>query len=400
MIKTWENTKYAMLRYYGNTISRYRMNESVQRRVNCTKDQIRYRVESTTPLIYFNNGIQRGFFRECRKHEEERVFVQALLEDFSQYMLTELERDIWSQQFDALLSNPNRIRSFVLMGDGTNPYSNVSIFRHTSNPTIIGFNPLNKEQDFDILFRLVQFVWKPLSEYRYCNHLHNGEYNCYNSSRSIVTFKVACMLGLDYLIPNSYYGHLMVDSKDHFGVFVDYVDGFKPKKGNNYPIHPLFQRDTIALNVLDTICNERDHNPGNYFVKLNERGEVYSLSAFDNDAPTTLLPSFADVKSYLGSSPLIVSNIFNRPFISARLYKVIDSTLLSDFDSLLGSCSKIEISFVKYRFWRLKEAIRKSVIAGNTAILEDEKWSLLTISQEMDGSYGNTYMKIFVEHYN
>lgn len=107
----------------------------------------------------------------------------------------------------------------------------------------------------------------------------------------MATKRIADLLGIGYLIPEIELVKLVFpDGNEKIGTLMSAVNGIAPKKmlyAEKQKITPKFQRDCNSLNVLDAICHERDHRPGNYFVRLNSNGEVDSLEAFDNDAPMT-----------------------------------------------------------------------------------------------------------------
>lgn len=388
-------SKFEVLYFIGRINSESRKIPQINRTIYCRKEQVHFLGETPNTIIHFKVDGYEGYFRECRKHLEEFDFVKDLIWDFAYYVLDDLT--IYEEMLK-ILSNHDSLKKFLQMGDGTNPYSPINVYRRNGNYSVLGIvSPsfkLLKE-----LKRIVQYCWGPIAEYKYCRSQKNRTYNLYNSSKSITTYKIAKLLGIEEIIPKTYYAKLVLDGKERIGVIVEPSSGICPQEGNGFEISGLFQRDTLNLQMLDVLTHQLDHRPGNYFVSVSEQNVVISLSAFDNDAPTTLLPlPNISQKTYCGCSPLFKNGSYNRKYIDANLLDAIINIDINDFNnSLKGYCSNLESFFISLRLKKIVNILKND----NVIALDDAMWSKKTVYEEINcNDYGLTYLQLFSKKFN
>lgn len=394
--------KFRLYYLYGSHFATIREQPNANIVIECDQKDVKFFGNTPNTIIYFNKNGHQGFFRECRMHLPKDQFVDKLIDDYSVFCIggeygvsiaTELKKE---------LHNKASIRKFFNMGDGTNPYSNINKFRSSGDVTIIGLTNNISEGLRDKLKDIVQFVWGPISEYRFCSRQKYGTFHLYNSIRTDVTKKVADLLNVSGIIPCSNYGSIMLNNVNgggyRFGIIVDVAMGGMPQIGLHHKLSGTLQRDLNDLNIIDIITHQKDHRPGNYFVSKNEKGELSAISAFDNDAPTTLFPTFnVSFQTYMKCSPLVEKNRFNRPYISRRIWEAINSLTETNLKQVLcNSCSRIELFALIIRFNRLKSAINNSYHDGSLKILEDYEWNTNTMKVELSGQFGRTYLDLLL----
>lgn len=224
----------------------------------------------------------------------------------------------------------------------------------------------------------------------------------FNASKSLATKRIADLLGIGYLIPEIELVKLVFpDGNEKIGTLMSAVNGIAPKKmlyAEKQKITPKFQRDCNSLNVLDAICHERDHRPGNYFVRLNSNGEVDSLEAFDNDAPMTFsLTGNINLVTYWGSSPLLLSDgalnlVHVDKKLAQKILKLKDEEIVNSLKLIL---SKIQVWFVCKRIHKMQKAIKHTMQKSADFFISDTEWNEKTIKEELSSDTINSYLKIF-----
>ena len=172
-------------------------------------------------------------------------------------------------------------------------------------------------------------------------------------------------------------------------------------KNINLVVDPKFQKDLIALQILDTITNEQDHNPGNCFFKVEE-GRLIGVEAFDNEGGFGTNTNMQKGLCWNVTSPVLAKdNKINLPHISRVLAKKILDTKDDDIEeSLKDLLSDAQINSCIKRFNYLKNALNNTLLENESFLLADEEWSYDTILEEISGKYGNTYLTHFLKKLN
>ena len=226
-----------------------------------------------------------------------------------------------------------------------------------------------------------------------------------NARRIMSTETIANMLGLSYMVPHSRFVRLKIeDLPVQFGTLMKTSDGIYPLKlGEKLKdcIAPAIQCHLLNLNILDAICYEKDHRPGNYNIILNRYGKAENVSAFDNDCQWTFFPAFnCNFSSYLGSSSLVKIGHFNRPYLDMDLYENMQQmTKVMMTEVLSPYLNNLQIAACWYRFLKVRQAINKSIASKRLRLLEVGEWDANTMKEELSGKYGNTYLSILLNWY-
>lgn len=394
-----QNILYSIAYFFSNS----KVQPTPTYTVYCTKNDIRYFASTPNTIIYFNKGGHEGFFRECRKHTTKREYLNQLLDEYCEYVFIDEHSEECRQILKKKLANKESFKKFFEMGAGTASYTRITKFRKTHDASIIGIQKPYPKWFEDQLLMLVQYAWGALEEYKYNNFLDNGMYHIYNSNRTYGTKLVADMVGASQLVPTTQYVRMILDGVEKYGVVVGVAAGYSPKEAvkehglNN--ISPEFQRQSLILNVLDAICYQKDHRPGNYFVTVKD-GTAIGISAFDNDCPTTFMCS-ANIGfcTYSGCSPIVNSKgMINRPYLDKKTTLAICSLNKEIIKRhLKGSVSRTELFYLIKRVEKLKYAIQQSLDKGTLKLLDQTEWNSDTINEELNGNFGETYMKLFIK---
>ena len=215
------------------------------------------------------------------------------------------------------------------------------------------------------------------------------------------------MLLIGDLVPRTYYAKLEFDGKQRVGVVVESALGENPdllgSKICIKDIDPLLQKNLLSLWVIDQICYQKDHRPGNYFIGKNESCRYSFVSAFDNDCPTTLFPTSSIMFStYTGIAPMYDKNgICRIPFLSTFLANaVVSLDEVSLKNKVSNYCSKLEASMLIHRVKALKNHISKNLVSGQLTLLSDDEWNEDTMKYELrkpDVTYFSYFVRRYVE---
>ena len=341
------------------------------------------------------------FFRECKRHDNFKIYLRNILEEYFDQLNDSGIQIHEKEKIINIICSKKIIRKIYKMGVVNDEHSIVARFFDTNDLSLFGLEELNYI-DIESLRSLIQYLWGEIYSYRLNSGVMQGNFQSFNSSKSIATKSIANLIGLDYLIPDIKMVKLVFpNGMTKVGTLMEKVDGKIPKEmtyKEKMNISSNFQRDCNSLNILDAICHEKDHRPGNYFVKLNKDGKVATLQAFDNDAPMTFfLTSNINLKTYWGSSALLTSSgTLNLTHLDKKLAEnILGLTKGKVYSGLRGILTKIQIHFVWRRIYNMQMAIRKTCQKNPDFLLCENEWSQETIREELRNKNLNTYMKIF-----
>lgn len=361
-------------------------------------DNVSFLSQSPNVIIRLRSKDNVYFIREARKHLPLREYVNSLIDDFFKYVYTETNSIEAKKLVLTKLSKKKCFSKFVSLGKGTSKTSNLRKFRETGNPNYIGFYGDFSDEFIELLYRLVQFVWGSLDEFKYHLFFSKNQYHRFSPYKSIVTQIVAEYIDCGYLIPKTELVEFNLDGILRHGVSIEDCKGFSPfDLPSTVKISPLIQRDLLNLCLLDVIMNEKDHRPGNYFVQIHNDIAVH-IKSFDNDCPSTLFPSVnIEFQEYIGTSPLVLNGLINRPFLDRFVVDAILNKPMSELEAKLkGILPYFTRKNMLIRLSKLKTAIQRSLDSGTLTLLDENEWNQESIEQEKTGKYGVTYFLKFL----
>lgn len=360
-------------------------------------------IEKNTTFNVCKLNIQNKeyYFRECKKHVKFEEYLRNLINEYVDSLEDNNPLKLEFFKVRNTLMKPDVMRKLFRMGIVNDRSSKISYFFKSNDISIWGIQEL-KNIELNELKDLFQYLWGEIYSYRLNAGLKKGLYQSFNASKSLATKKIADLLGIGYLIPEIELVKLVFpDGNEKIGTLMSAVNGIAPKKmlyAEKQKITPKFQRDCNSLNVLDAICHERDHRPGNYFVRLNSNGEVDSLEAFDNDAPMTFsLTGNINLVTYWGSSPLLLSDgalnlVHVDKKLAQKILKLKDEEIVNSLKMIL---SKIQVWFVCKRIHKMQKAIKHTMQKSADFFISDTEWNEKTITEELSSDTINSYLKIF-----
>ena len=220
--------------------------------------------------------------------------------------------------------------------------------------------------------------------------------------RNVATSRVAALLGVGNLVAKSetaeiydeasgtvIRGNLMAKAEG-VSTAKEFMAKNKMKRGENtlkVSTTGGFQRDLCNLQVLDIICGQMDRNTGNFYVSLNESGEVSGLQAIDNDASfgteegLGVLKEGGRVDRELFSDDGGMTIPYMDKSMAERVETVDPEMIRFALKDLLKDK---EIEAVVNRLNKTKAGIRKNRAERPERFLEDHQWNDDTAQEMVD----------------
>lgn len=219
------------------------------------------------------------------------------------------------------------------------------------------------------------------------------KYQTYNACSSMAEEIVAELFGVERLFTKSFFCKLKIGDMDELvgtmSSFADGIDVRDLKDCYRDGIAPELVRDLTTLNLIDAVCYEKDHRPGNYHIILDSKGKAVSICSFDNDSPWSFAPfGSASFQTYAGASQIIREGLFNRPMLDV---KVKDRLLRMTKNDLRNALSRYMANNQVNACWRRVKVLQKAVDRTKFAYT---KWSEAIMKDELSGKYGNTYYSV------
>lgn len=243
------------------------------------------------------------------------------------------------------------------------------------------------------------FVNQEMAYWR--SHNNGVKYQTLNAGKMMAEEAIASLFGVERLLTKTHFCRVRIGNGEELvGTMMSDAGGVDVRFLKNYyldAITPQLVCDLNNLNILDAVCYEKDHRPGNYHLILNKEKKAVSLCAFDNDSPWAFSPfGTMGFKSYENSSCLTKDGKINRPYVDAGLAEsVLQLDKATFYERLTPYLNKIQLKVCWKRICKLKLALNKS----RSSFKERNKWDEHTVKDELSGKYGRTYLMVLINLY-
>ena len=352
-------------------------------------------------IFILDNGIDKKFFKECKVRLDPFETVKRAIDEYL--------KDSYFQERESILScfsDENNLNKFLRMkvyGDGIAAKWLKSDKSDTSCLGITCKLPLDFR--INVLPGLVNYAFSEFVQYFHNKGRKIGQLQDVHILNNIATLRIAKLLDLENLIVNTEYVNLVKDGEIvKAGILIDHARGVSVwdfKKIPDRCISPKFQMAMSNLMILDSICAQRDREIPNYFVDLSENGnEVIGVNAFDNDMSFN---EFVDLKksNYVICAMITRDDKINLPHMDKTLAeKVLNIEENQLEDALSDILEDWKIKATQYRFSQIKAAIKNTIDSNENFLVEVQNWDSNTLSEEINGNYGDTYLKRFCNRIN
>lgn len=349
-----------------------------------------------------------GYFRIVKPHLSRKACIRQAVEEYYTVYFPE-QKDEYESVKKAI-EKRTTFKKFAAMGNIDDPYSRSRRFYLTKDTRYVGIETPQHLVEGSKEWKAYMINIRELLRYvriaiaRHKRNRWNGGFEYDGVNRQMATEAVAGLLGLERMVPHSFFLTVSYHDKELRGTLMSVAEGEKTDRISESRAlevaSPALQRELNSLNVLDTITYERDHRPGNYNMILNEDGKVERLSVFDNDAAMTFAPFAATTHSGSGCSCVIGSGGgYNRPFIDKQLAESLMKIERADIERVLKPyLNRIQIFMCWSRLQTLRKAIATKRLTGVSFLLEPHEWNETTMNEELSGRYGVTYLKLFINY--
>lgn len=364
-------------------------------------------VASSNNIIRFTHQNETYYFKECRVHSDVYTYIKGVIDDYFNHICDYCDKDIIKRViYDDIGKSPNfsklrRINVYV-----ENHYDAIKCNYNGWNVGNVGFPSLynayieGKKTVVEFMegycSEFVGYVRNEIYAYDLNNYVKIGNYQVFRPSISIATKKLGNLLGLDDMIPECWYIQLDIDGNRKVGLVTKECKGVCPlnlTQEEKLNISTTFQKEINRMNYFDAVCFQRDHKEENYFVDFNEERQVNRVIALDNDSPMAFfpIPKLAFSTCVL-CSPICRGLKPNRPYVDKDFYQMVKRLKISE----VFQCVKSELPLAQRVCIAYRVCVLKKVLS-RVEVLDDEEWSIATINNELNGEFGKTYLKHYIE---
>ena len=371
-----------------------------EKTICCSKEDIEFLTNYSNVIIHVNNGSEIGFFHECRCHCKFNKYMAKLIDDYFKYVYNGNNSDEFRSIIEVTLKNSYNRFAFVNMGALHSSNSNVAKYNlKKADSSIIGFDGRYPEWFDDDFRKFVRYIWSPIEDYNNNCFLRGYEsLQLFNAKKAVLTKIIADAIGIHYIVPKTQYVILDIAGDKKYGVLTSPAKGVDPSRATFDGIDPNFQKELLELHLLDTVCYQLDHRPGNYFVSQSAGSKAFGVSAFDNDCTTGFkAKSTIEENDYMGCSALVKDGKINVTFLPRDVVermKVLDWSEMH-LDEYL---SPLQIRALLIRVKSLVEVINTSLKSHECELLDECDWCEKTVEVELRNS-SMSYLKLFKRMY-
>lgn len=368
------------------------------KKIKCEKTtNIEYKGIASSVLYYLKSDKGNFYLKECKRHKDIGSYVGSLIDMFVEEFVDANDKELFKKEIFNKLSNKNNYRKFINMGMQYVKNTPMWEYQNGGGTEVVGLPELNKDiVKYSDLF--IRYSANALDQYTLNSVNSRNSYNLFSASKILATKKIADLMGIGYLVPDSMYFCLEENTEKRVFMGVREVENcYTNIDGGKLEcfITPIVQRDLSNIELLDLVCCHMDHGPHN--LAFIEKDKVaIETRIFDNDAPSAFLPvPIGVVKQYENIERTIVSGEFNRPYISVQAYNRILDIGRKDIMQATESLSKIERVMTWHRLCSLRTCIKKAVDEKRVTVLLDGDWSKETCDFELS-NYGRTLFNVVV----
>lgn len=353
--------------------------------------------ETTNNIIRINStGVNGGgkeyYFRRCRQHRNKREYYRELVEEFCYWNGINNFELLYS-----LVTDSKRFTRFWEMGIFNDPASNLYRWYQNNDYKLIGLDEIRKSVSDNLLHRFIEYSWGEINVFKQNAYLRNNQFQTDNACKCLAYKAIADLLGYSF-VPSSKMIKLKLEQMTYIGLLVDSCKG---KSANNYTgdtirnsISPKLQCKLLELNILDTICGEKDHAPNNYFLVMDEKNKCKEIQVFDNDSYFSFFPLLStSFKSYSKCAPLVKNKQLMRPYFPLETAQRLQALDGQDFkNALSGLVTNMQLKGILHRVRSINEALNN--VTDRKRLITQEEWNQATINKELMSQRGLTYLQL------
>lgn len=384
------------------------------------ESEISYFALSSNVIKIFDHEGKKFFFRECRKHEKFNNYVDNVIEEFfcaaagntrifNMNQKIPIQINFSNEKISDFREYVDKCRSkisFYKKIKKIDEHLKECDFNIWTNHTDVPLDSLKKmglndcpQNIKDVLTYFFCFMQNSVKNYLFHNFETVGDYETFFASKSIATYKIAKILGIERLIASTKFICLVVAGKKHYGVMCASANG-KRALDCDYAVNRSLHRELINLHVLDALCLQADHWVNNYNIIADEFDNAISVCAFDNDCKWTFFPWLKlSFNSMCNGAPIINSEkMLNIPHMDKDFANsVFNVDIKRVKKELRPYLNVLQMCALIMRVKQLQKMIKKMSEKNNRFIVDRNEWSGSALNSDLAGKYGNSYLYQYVK---
>lgn len=358
-------------------------------------------VSCSNVVMKINAPGVRGYFTECRSHLPLEQYISRLVDDYFDMICADDSGRQDKECILAALGDDRRRRKLISSClDGASAGTNYAQFLQSGDA-----NPADMQQRIESF--VVRYLRPHLIQHDAHKFLPYGRHQTAVTNKVLATEAVATLIGAEELIPHAEYVKLEIQGlpgRGLFGIFMEEAKGVCamdiPPEVRRQKLTGKLQRALIRLNLLDIICHDMDHSPNNYNVYMDEDGMLEGVHAFDNnDISAFPLRKEINFGTYKNCACITSDNgLISRPAvdndIAQKIMLLQKPALCSAISPYIGP---LQAEFTWKRIRHLQKAIALTRKAQPEIFLDACGFDDDTLSRELSGAYGKTYLISLLE---
>ena len=296
------------------------------------------------------------------------------------------------------LRQKKNLRRLAAMGEKNRPGDGLHRYLTDGDERVLGLPLHTDPAEAQQLRRLIFYLYGEIRTWFYNAGLKTGEKQTFSARRSLGTYALAKLLGVERLLPRCEFVKLTLHGREQFGVLSEEAPGdtlaFRPYGERAAAVTPALLRDLTDLNLLDVLSGENDHRVGNYHVSTDENGKYISVCSYDNDSPDVFGLS-ADIRfeNLVSCSPFVDGKgRINRAHLNRSTAERLLQLKKRDLEALRPYLSALQMQFLWKRVEKLQKAVTKTLLLREDLLLADGEWSMAHLRQDLSAPYGKTYL--------
>ncbi len=351
----------------------------------------------TNNVIKLESGSEVYYFKEARVRCNLKEYVNARISEFFTVICPDpvLEREITQS-----LSVKKNLKKLVNMGDKTDNYSPFNAYLTLNDERLLGL-PQIPEDKKGTARKFIFYIYGELTNYFYNFGVKKGKIQTFLAARAVAVKKLADMLSVGYIVPQTRFVKILFDGCERYGVLENRAEGIDascmPCDKRRELITPQLLREFTILNVLDALCHDDDHRVNNYHA-VTDGGKFVGVTSFDNDGPSVFFPSpSVNLRHSTGCSRLINRRgLINRPHMDRALAGSVLNLKRNTLKSFCNYLNPLQRNCLWSRIRKLQKALLKTSKKNPDFLLDKDEWTAAHIQEDLSGRYGKTYLASFL----
>lgn len=363
--------------------------------VEVNKENIDYIFYTSNNILHIKGDVD-GFLRPCRFHTKSANYYKESVKIYSFWKNLSAAQE---NELLTVLNDPERFHKILNMGQINDEKSALAEYMRSNDLAAIGFDKLSPSLTKSILPDFLQYIWSELFSYKISRNRRT--FQTFPACKTLAYERLSKMLGLNF-VPESKPMKLIVEDHVSYGVFMQNCEGKTAnectKEKIMHAVSPQLQKELMELNILDSLCLEKDHGPNNYKIRFDESGKAAGIGVFDNDSAYSFFPTpSVSFSTYSGCPPIIRDGRIARRFFPKELSETILTIQDKEISKQLRPfLNRIQCMALKTRIHKLQSAILKSKKENPEIFLDQSEWNDQTVGEELQSGI-KTYLKLLTE---